>query len=96
MAKTKFYECLECKRRVNEKTARLENWDFGVDMDAVETDEDGGVRGKCNECAKKERDEWTEENEAEFRRLNAKRMKAYRDRKRTRKYSPRPSRLLPK
>lgn len=33
------------------------------------------------------------EDEAEFRRLNAKRMKAYRDRKRTRKYSPRPSRL---
>lgn len=39
---------------------------------------------------------WTQEDEAEFRRLNAKRMKAYRDRKRARKYSPRPSRLLPK
>lgn len=39
---------------------------------------------------------WTREDEVEFRRLNAKRMKAYRDRKRTRKYSPRPSRLLPK
>ncbi|MCJ7768060.1 hypothetical protein MUP79_06690 [Candidatus Bathyarchaeota archaeon] len=36
---------------------------------------------------------WTREDEAKFRRLNAKRMKAYRDRKRTRKYSPRPSRL---
>lgn len=33
------------------------------------------------------------EDEAEFRRLNRKHMKAYRDRKRTRKYSPRPSRL---
>jgi DNA repair ATPase RecN len=37
---------------------------------------------------------WTQKDEAEFRRLNAKRMKAYRDKKRTRKYSPRPSRLL--
>jgi len=39
---------------------------------------------------------WTQEDEAEFRRLNAKRMKAYRDKKRTRKYSPRPSRLFVK
>lgn len=41
-------------------------------------------------------DMWTQEDETEFRRLNAKRMKVYRDKKRTRKYSPRPSRLLPK
>ena len=39
---------------------------------------------------------WTQEDEAEFRRLNAKRMKAYRDKKRARKYSPRPSRLFVK
>ena len=39
---------------------------------------------------------WTQENEAEFRVLNAKRMKVYRDKKRTRKYSPRPSRLSPR
>jgi hypothetical protein len=96
MAKIKFYECLECGRRVDEATARLENWDFGVDMDAAEPDKDNGVRGKCNECIRKEADEWTQENEAEFRRLNAKRMKAYRDRKRARKYSPRPSRLFVK
>ena len=37
---------------------------------------------------------WTQEDEAEFRRLNAKHMKTYRDKKRARKYSPRPSRLL--
>jgi uncharacterized protein YpuA (DUF1002 family) len=35
-----------------------------------------------------------EVDDSEFRRLNAKRMKAYRDRKRARKYSPRPSRLF--
>jgi hypothetical protein len=44
----------------------------------------------------KEQKEWTQKDEAEFRRLNAKRMKAYRDKKRTRKYSPRPSRLFVK
>jgi len=32
---------------------------------------------------------WTQEDEIEFRRLNAKHMKLYRDKKRQRKYSPR-------
>jgi hypothetical protein len=39
---------------------------------------------------------WTQGDEVEFRWLNRKHMKAYRDRKRVRKYSPRPSRLLVK
>jgi len=33
--------------------------------------------------------EWTPEDEAEFRRLNKKRMKLYRDKSRQRKYVPR-------
>lgn len=35
------------------------------------------------------------DDEAEFRRLNRQRMKAYRDKKRTRKYLPRPKQLKP-
>lgn len=36
-----------------------------------------------------EKVEWTVEDEAEFRRLNRKRMKIYRDKNRVRKYTPR-------
>jgi len=38
-------------------------------------------------------DEWTEEDEREYRRLNRKRMKIYRDKKRVRKYVPRKKEL---
>lgn len=53
MSKIKFYECLDCGRKVDEKTVRAENWEFGVDLDAVEADADGGVRGHCGCEAKK-------------------------------------------
>jgi len=46
-----FLECILCNKRIKNPTETdLFRWDFGVDLDEIEVDDDGGVRGLCPEC----------------------------------------------
>ena len=54
MKKIKFFECVDCGTKVKKANG---DWDFGCDFDAVEADEDGGVRGYCDTCRKKLQEE---------------------------------------
>jgi hypothetical protein len=98
MVKTKVYAIFE-NDAVRCQKCGVEIWE-GVDCDCGV---DGADHEGLTEAYEKKRTQIQKESEkqsevdkTEFRRLNAKRMKAYRDRKRARKYSPRPSRLLVK
>lgn len=49
-----FFECTICDKREPycEEQADLQAWNFGADLNSVEADGDGGIRGTHIECAK--------------------------------------------
>jgi len=48
-----FFECTICAKRepYSEKKGDLEAWNFGMDLNLVEADDDGGIRSIHVQCA---------------------------------------------
>jgi hypothetical protein len=49
-----FFECAVCGKRepYSEEMGVLETWDFGMDLNLVEADDDGGIRNTHVRCAR--------------------------------------------
>lgn len=52
-----FFECTMCGKRepYSERQENLEAWNFGADLNLVEADGDGGLRGTHVSCARQTR-----------------------------------------
>jgi hypothetical protein len=52
-----FFECAICDKReqYSEEKGVLRAWDFGMDLNLVEADDDGGIRNTHVRCARKAR-----------------------------------------
>jgi len=49
-----FFECAICDKRepYSEEKGVIEAWDFGMDLNLVEADDDGGIRNTHVQCAR--------------------------------------------